>query len=115
MNPDPVLGQVDSPAAVRALSEEQLPQLCDAAFIDVRPALVQLGVRPSRADRFAADLGLADAIEDPELRGLVGAVNASPVPVVLGGHSLVAAGLMLLNDWAWEQVDGTRRAASTEV
>ncbi len=102
-------------AGARTFFGEQLPQLCDAAFIDVRPALVQLGMRPSRADRFAADLGLADAIEDPALRALVEAANASPVPVVLGGHSLVAAGLMLLNDWAWEQVDGVRRAASTEA
>lgn len=110
-----MLGMLLASAGPRAFFETLLPQLCDAAFIDVRPALVQLGVRPSRADRFAADLGLAEAIEDTALRALVEAANASPVPVVLGGHSLVAAGLMLLNDWAWEQVDGVRRAASTEV
>lgn len=102
-------------AGARAFFEEQLPQLCDAAFIDVRPALVQLGVRASRADRFAADLGLADAIEDAGLRALVEAANASPVPVVLGGHSLVASGLMLLNDWAWEQLDGVRRGSDTAI
>lgn len=102
-------------AGARAFFGEQLPQLCDAAFIDVRPALVQLGLRPSRADRFAADLGQANEIEDAGLRALVEAANASPVPVVLGGHSLVAGGLMLLNDWAWEQVDGVRRPATTEV
>ena len=65
-----------------------------------------------RADRFAADLGLAERIEDPGLREFVRAANGSPVPVVLGGHSLVAGGLMLLNDWAWEQRDGVRRPAS---
>ena len=99
----------------RRFFEEQLPQLCNAAFLDIRPALVHLGIRPSRADRFAADLGLADEIDDPRLRELVAAANASPVPVVLGGHSLVAGDLMLLNDWAWEQVDGVRRGADTPV
>ena len=77
----------------------------DAAFIDIRPALVQMGLRPSRADRFAADLGRASEIADERLRALVEAAAASPVPVVLGGHSLVAGVLMLLNDWAWEQRD----------
>jgi hypothetical protein len=106
--------QIES-AGARPFFAEQLPQLGNAAFLDIRPALVHLGIRPSREDRFAADLGLSNEIEDPRLRELVEAANASPVPVVLGGHSLVAGGLMLLNDWAWEQVDGVRREASTPV
>lgn len=99
----------------RRFFEDQLPQLCNAAFLDIRPALVHLGIRPSRADRFAADLGLTSEIADVRLRELVQAANASPVPVVLGGHSLVAGDLMLLNDWAWEQVDGVRRGADMPV
>ena len=83
-----------------------LPALCDAAFIDIRPALVHLGIRPSRADRFAADLGRAEAIEDARLREIVAAANASPVPVVLGGHSLVSGAIPLLNQWAWDEHDG---------
>jgi hypothetical protein len=63
--------------------------------------LVHLGWQPSRADRFAADLGLVDQIEDPGLRAFVAAAVASPVPIVLGGHSLVVGALMLLNDWVW--------------
>jgi hypothetical protein len=110
-----ILGMLIAASGARRFFEEQLPELCDAAILDVRPALVQLGLRPSRADRFAADLGLADEIEDGGLRGLVEAANASPVPVVFGGHSLVAGSLMLLNEWAWEQVDGQRRPASIEV
>ena len=82
-----------------------LPELCDAAFIDTRPMLAQLQLHPSRADRFAADLGLADEIEDRPLRELVEAASNSPVPVVMGGHSLVAGALMLLGDWVWEQHD----------
>lgn len=110
-----VLGMLIAASGPRRFFSEQLPELCDAAIIDVRPALVQLGLQPSRADRFAADLGLVDEIEDAGLRELVEAAAASPVPVVLGGHSLVAGSLMLLNEWAWEQLDGQRRAAGTEV
>ena len=50
-------------------------------------------------------MGLAGEISDEGLRELVKAAVASPVPVVLGGHSLVAGALMLLHDWAWEQRD----------
>ena len=100
-----MLGQLIAAAGPAKFFGELLPQLCDAAFIDIRPALVQLGLRPSRADRFAADLGLADEISDEGLRELVQAAVASPVPVVLGGHSLVSGALMLLHDWAWEQRD----------
>jgi len=82
-----------------------LPEWCDAAFIDIRPALVHLGIRPSRADRFAADAGLPGSIEDVRLRALVVATMASPVPVVLGGHSLVGGVLPLVNQWAWDAKD----------
>jgi len=100
-----LLGQTISAVGPARFFGELLPQLCDAAFIDIRPALVQMGLRPSRADRFAADLGLAAEIADERLRALVEAAAASPVPVVLGGHSLVAGVLVLLNDWAWAQRD----------
>ncbi|TAJ19278.1 MAG: hypothetical protein EPO65_07225 [Dehalococcoidia bacterium] len=82
-----------------------LPEWCDAAFIDIRPALVHLGIRPGRADRFAADAGLPDAIEDPRLAAIVRAALAAPVPVVLGGHSLVGGVLNLVNQWAWDEKD----------
>jgi len=101
-----LLGQWIAEAGAERAFGTLLPELCDAAFMDIRPALVHLGIRPSRADRFAADLGLADAIEDPRLRALVEAANASPVPVVLGGHSLVGGVIPLINQWAWDEHDG---------
>ena len=101
-----ILGQWIALAGPERAFEELLPELCRAAFIDLRPAFVQLGIRPSRADRFAADLGLEDQIEDEQLRAIVRAANRSPVPVVLGGHTLVGAALELLNQWAWDERDG---------
>ncbi len=106
-----MLGQLIGAAGPDRVFGELLPQLCDAAFVDIRPTLIHLGLQPSRADRFAADLGLADDIEDPELRALVAAANAAPIPVVLGGHTLVAGALMLLNDWAWAEHDRARGLA----
>ena len=100
-----MLGQLIAEAGPARFFGELLPQLCQSAFIDIRPALVQLGLQPSRADRFAADLGDATHIENARLRDLVEAANASPVPVVLGGHSLVGGCLELLNQWAWDEHD----------
>ena len=44
-----MLGQLIAAAGPAKFFDELLPELCDAAFIDIRPALVQLGLRPSRA------------------------------------------------------------------
>lgn len=100
-----LLGQLVESAGPDRTFGELIPDLCDAAFIDLRPLLAHLGIHASRADRFAADLGESESIEDERLRAIVVAATASPVPVVLGGHSLVAGALMLLNDWVWDEHD----------
>ena len=100
-----ILGQLIAEAGPERAFGVLLPELCAAAFIDIRPALVQLGIRASKADRFAADLGRVEEIEDAGLRAIVAAAAASPVPVVLGGHSLVGGALELLNQWAWDEHD----------
>ncbi len=107
-----LLGQLIAEAGAPRVFGELLPQLCRAAFIDLRPALVQLGIRASRSDRFAADLGRIEEIEDGRLREIVAAAVAAPVPVVLGGHSLVGGALELLNQWAWDEHDRNSAARS---
>ena len=67
--------------------------------------LVHLGVAVSRADRFWSDLGRPDKIEDAFLTEFTQAANDAPIPVLLGGHSLIAGGLMLLNEAAWREED----------
>ncbi len=84
---------------------EELASLCDAAVIDSRVLLAHAGSHPSRADRFASDLGRWREVEDPFLRELTRAAAEAPVPVVLGGHSLLAGGLMLLTEAAWRRRD----------
>jgi hypothetical protein len=73
-------------------------ELSDGAVIDSRVLLAhRLGADerrwPSREDRFASDLLLVDQVADPWLRALTEAAAEAPVPVLLGGHSLVGPGL----------------------
>jgi hypothetical protein len=84
---------------------EELGQLADVACLDTRPLLAHLGVAASRADRFWSDLGCPERIEDQFLRELTAAARDAPLPVLLGGHSLVAGGLMLLTEAAWRDED----------
>jgi hypothetical protein len=73
-----------------------LAQMTDAAIIDSRPLMAAQGCWPTDTDRFASDLYLIDAIEDPWLRAFTAAALEAPIPVLLGGHSIVAGGLYAL-------------------
>jgi hypothetical protein len=84
---------------------EELAQMGQAAFIDTRPLFAHRGLKPSRPDRFLSDAMLPDAIEDPWVRDLTQAACEAPIPVVLGGSSLVAAGVQLLSEAAWRDYD----------
>jgi hypothetical protein len=87
---------------------ETLPELCDGAVIDTRVLLAHNRIQASREDRFLSDLGRSSEIGEPFLRGFTRAAFEAPVPVLLGGHSLMSGGLMLLNEHAWSERDGGR-------
>jgi hypothetical protein len=77
-----------------------LAELGDAAVVDSRVLLAhRLGADesawPSPEDRFASDLLLAERVHDPWLRALTRAAAEAPIPVLLGGHTLVGPGLRL--------------------
>jgi hypothetical protein len=79
---------------------EILGRLADAAVVDTRVLLAHRlgrdeGSWPAPEDRFASDLLLPDRIADPWLRQLTAAALAAPIPILLGGHSLVGPGLRL--------------------
>lgn len=84
---------------------ETLKSMGDAVIWDTRPFLAHLGQGLSRADRFAADMGLWELIEDEWLRELT--IDLWDAPVLTGGHSLVSGGLLAAIDAAW-----TRRELS---
>ncbi len=83
----------------------ELGEMAQAAFIDTRAIFSHAGRAPSRADRFASDLLQPAAIEDPWLRDFTAAAAAAPIPVVLGGSSLITSGIQLLSEAAWREHD----------
>ncbi len=98
--PRSVLGLLldrDGPSALGSI----LAQLGDAAIVDSRVLLAhRLGPDerswPAAEDRFASDLLLPDQVRDPWLRRLTEAAASAPIPVLLGGHSLVGPGTRLV-------------------
>jgi hypothetical protein len=84
---------------------EILPQLGDAAFIDTRVLLAHMRNDATREDRFLSDLGQWPDIHDPFLRDFTRAATEAPIPVLLGGHSLMSGGFMALNEHAWREHD----------
>ncbi len=74
----------------------QLAELADAVLFDTRVLFAARGMTPSAADRYASDLLWHWAIEDEWLRAFTFAAATAPIPVVLGGHSLVSGGLHAL-------------------
>jgi hypothetical protein len=80
---------------------EVLPSLGDAAFIDTRVLLAHMRIETSREDRFLSDLLRWPEIQDAFVRDFTRAATEAPIPVLLGGHSLMSGGLMALNEFAW--------------
>lgn len=80
---------------------ETLATLGQAVFLDNRVILAHRGLWPPAADRFYSDLRRPEQVADPFLRELTEAAMMAPVPVVMGGHSLVAGGMVALVEAAW--------------
>ncbi len=77
---------------------DHLGRICDLAIIDTRVLFAHLRLSPSAPDRFYSDLGMEERIGDPFIRRFTKAANEAPIPVVLGGHSMVYGGLWALLD-----------------
>ncbi len=74
----------------------RLSGMADGALWDTRVWMAQRQMWPSPGDRFAADLGWVDQVQDPTLRELTLAVAHAPIPILTGGHSVVAGSLLAL-------------------
>jgi hypothetical protein len=77
-----------------------LARLGDAAIVDTRVLLAHRfaadeAAWPRPEDRFASDLLLHERVGDPWLAQLTLSALEAPIPVVLGGHTLVGPGLPL--------------------
>jgi hypothetical protein len=84
---------------------DELAQMGQAAFIDTRPLFAHSGLKPSRQDRFLSDAMEPDAIADAWVQEFTAAACEARIPVVLGGSSLVGAGVQLLSESAWRRHD----------
>ena len=83
-----------------------IARLADAAIVDTRVLLAhRLGADesawPAAEDRFASDLLLPDRIADPWLQALTISAAAAPIPILLGGHTLVGPGVRLIMGRPW--------------
>ncbi|MBA3236507.1 MAG: hypothetical protein H0T59_11060, partial [Chloroflexi bacterium] len=88
--------EIEGPGAFGA----HLARLGDAAIVDSRVLLAHRYGADERAwpvmeDRFASDLLLHERVNDPWLRDLTRAAAEAPIPILLGGHTLVGPGLRL--------------------
>jgi hypothetical protein len=86
-----------------------LAEMSQAAFLDSRILFAHLGIWPSAADRFYSDLRQPQEISDPWLRRFTEAAIEAPIPIVLGGHSLVSGGLYALVEAAWARGEDLAR------
>jgi len=98
--PRSVLGLVLDRDGPRALGH-RLAELGDAALVDSRVLLAhRLGVDeagwPAAESRFASDLLDPASVDDPWLAALTSSAADAPIPIVLGGHTLVGPGARLV-------------------
>jgi hypothetical protein len=84
-----------------------LGQIAHVAFIDTRIIFAHHKWHLVENDRFYSDLLMPEMIEHEETRKLTEAVMAAPIPVVLGGHSLVAGGM-------WSLIETLHHEAESE-
>lgn len=97
---------------LRELGPEQffaeLAMMADGAIIDTRVLMASRGPLPDTATRFASDLLRPDWIADPWLRDFTAAAQNAPLPVLLGGHSVVAGGLFALAEVVRARREGSQ-------
>ncbi|HHT36120.1 MAG TPA: hypothetical protein GX019_02970 [Firmicutes bacterium] len=75
-----------------------LGQISHGAVLDSRIMFAHWNWDLSQSDRFYSDLGMVDQISHPGLREFTAAACSAPIPIMLGGHSLVTGGLWALLD-----------------
>lgn len=92
-----------------------LATMGQALFLDSRVLFAHQGLWPSAADRFHSDLRHPQKIMDPFVRALTEAAMAAPIPVIMGGHSLVSGGMYALVEAAWARGHDVPRHVVPEV
>ena len=84
----------------------RLSTLADAVLFDNRVILAARGLWPAAQDRFNADLLRWGEVHEPFLRAFSQAAAAAEIPILMGGQSVVAGGLMALVEVLQERQGG---------
>lgn len=92
---------------------EHLTELGQAAFLDSRVLFAHLGLWPSASDRYNSDLRRPERIENQQIREFTEQALRAPIPVVLGGHSLVSGGMYALVEAAQSRTAHTHPAITS--
>ena len=77
---------------------EYLARVARCAFIDSRVLFYHYQLELADRERFLSDLGCWEELENPWLREFTRAAVTCKIPVLLGGHSLVAGSLWAICD-----------------
>lgn len=94
---------------------EALATMGQAVFLDNRVIFAHRGMWPSSSDRFYSDLRQPAHIADSFVKALTEAAIAAPVPVIMGGHSLVSGGMYALIEAAWARGHDVPRHVVPEI
>lgn len=76
---------------------EHLARVAQCAFIDSRVLFAHFKYNFTDRERYLSDLGLWEQLEHPWLKKFTRLAVECPIPVLLGGHSLVAGSLWALS------------------
>ena len=94
---------------------ETMATMGHAVFLDNRVIFAHRRLWPTAADRFYSDLRQPAQVVDPFVRALTEAAMAAPIPVIMGGHSLVAGGMYALVEAAWARGHDVPRHVAPQV
>jgi hypothetical protein len=73
-----------------------LESMADGALWDTRVWMAHRGLWPGASDRYAADLGWTEGVENAALRGFTRALSSARIPIIAGGHGVVSGGVYAL-------------------
>ncbi len=80
----------------------RMAELGQGVILDSRVLFAHLGLHLSAPERFSSDVFDVAAIRDPQLAAFTRAAASAPIPVLLGGHTIVSGGLFAMAEIAWQ-------------
>lgn len=81
---------------------QHLAETSDLVLFDTRVYMAHHRIWPTNDERFASDVGQVAAVSNARLQRLVEAVEAAPIPILMGGHNVVSGGVYGLLEIASE-------------